>query len=326
MLNVVLITPRFSETGGSAGHYTHALAQVLCRSGIACDVICSRTQSPRPGYQESGLMRVHRLSVRKGTHAIGFAAYAARRVHELLLTNGYMPVLCIDSPQCAVLLRSIHGTSLPTTEIQVEGTPQTKDPVLLKSIPIAQDLWSPPIFPNPTIMMFGTDTPVDRATAVESYRASGARSAGWSLAMLESDGTWMIREHAPDAPRRQECILVTLKAGLPVLPTLASQHQIASIIHDEQSQQSTNVIARHRLTTDSLANSIELACQLHPDQRASIAGAMWNNALITNSNDTIVNQVRSLCRTTSSFEPQRIMRFWKNLEHQLTPTGIGADQ
>lgn len=326
MLNVVLITPRFSETGSSAGYYTHALAQVLCRSGIVCHIICSRTQSPRPGHQETGLMRVNRLSVRKSAHEIGFAAYAARRVHELQLSNGFMPVLCIDSHQSAVILRSIHGNSIPITELQVEGTPQTNDPVLLKSIPIASDLWSPPIFPNPTIMIFGADTPVDQTTAVESYRASGARSAGWSLAILESDGTWMIREHAPDAPRRQDCFLVILKPGVPVLPTLASQHQLASIIHDEQSLQSAKVIARHRLTTDSLANSINLATQLHPDQRASIAGAMWNHALKSNSNDTIVDQVRSLYRTTSNSEPRRIMRFWKNLEHQLTPAGIGAEQ
>ena len=112
-----------------------------------------------------------------------------------------MPVLCIDSRQSAVILRSIHGNSIPISELQVEGTPQTHDPVLLKSIPIVSDLWSPPIFPIPTIMIFGADTPVDHASVVESYRASGARSAGWSLAILESDGTWMIREHAPDATR-----------------------------------------------------------------------------------------------------------------------------
>ncbi|MFG0245869.1 MAG: hypothetical protein ACF8MF_07465 [Phycisphaerales bacterium JB052] len=322
MLSVALITPRFSETGCSAGFFTHALASLLYDAGIACDVITTRSQAPRPGHIESGLLRVHRLPVRKGLPAMGFAAQCVNRVHELQQSNRCQLAICIDAPTCADLLRAFPSKRCRVVQSRVEA-PST-EPSDLHGLPIANELWSPPVFPTPTLLGAGAPNTSSRALLIEAYRASNAPTLGWSLALLEDDGTWAMCDHQAMAPTHQPPILLTLQPGIPVLPTLASAHGIASITHLDHGGYGSPSLATHRLTTESLRIAIDQAIRLDPNRRQSHADDVWNQSNADHPTDAIVRTIRSICDAKPTESKETNLRFWTELEHQLTHSGLGA--
>ncbi|HCT43857.1 MAG: hypothetical protein CMJ35_12085 [Phycisphaerae bacterium] len=322
MLSVALITPRFSETGSSAGYYTHALASLLCDAGIACDVICARSSAPRPGHLESGLLRVHRLPVRKGLPAMGFAAQCAKRVHELQLSNRCQLAICIDAPICADLLRAFPSTLCRVIQTRVEAP--SSEPSDLRCLPIAEGIWSPPAFHTPTLLGIGASEGASREQLIRAYRASTAPVLGWSLALLEDDGTWAICDQLATEPDRDDQILLTLQPGIPMLPTLASSNGIANITHADQGTIPHPAIATHQRTTESLTIAIDQAVQLDPASRAAQAFDAWSQALADHPSDAIVRTIRSMCACDSDQAAGARLQRWADLEHQLAHSGLGA--
>lgn len=89
------------------GSEARALVDQLQADGLACEVICPQGEEPVPGHVESDRVRIHRVAPRRGSGGMGFAALAARRVHELQLGKRCDRVVCIDAGWCVEVLRGV---------------------------------------------------------------------------------------------------------------------------------------------------------------------------------------------------------------------------
>lgn len=228
-MNVVLVTPIYSECHTPAGLYTEGLAKHLIVDGHRVIVMCAHAWAPRPGLEANGRLRVHRLSCRRSNLHASFGIAASHRLAELCETQSIDAVIDIDAREFRMiqLARSFAFPSpVPTRSITISELDERE----VSSYPVLSRLWNPHMIDHPSLLAMPRDA-IHRTSMIDAYRSSNAPRAGWSLSVLEQDGCWTTidREHAHGAP---DAVLITGAPSDRFVQLLASEHGIVTITDD----------------------------------------------------------------------------------------------
>lgn len=228
-MNIVLVTPIYSECLTPAGLYTEGLAKHLIGDGHRVIVLCAHAWAPRPGLEAEGRLCVHRLSCRRSNLHASFGMAASHRFAELCETQTIDAVIDIDARDFRMIQLARLFTlpfPVPTHSITISEL-HDRD---LGSYPVMSRLWNPPVIDHPTLLAMPRDAS-HRASMIDAYRSSSAPRAGWSLSVLEQDGSWTTidRVHAHGAP---DAVLITSAPSDRFVQLLASEHGIITIIDD----------------------------------------------------------------------------------------------
>lgn len=120
MLNVVVVTPEYQEGERDAGIYAHSLVSYLQSHGHRMHVVCSQTDTVRPGFEYDGFIQIYRLACKRNNLTHSFAALAVRQVHELIECECCDRILVIRSDAFMVLYHATHlGSSSDLQPIRV---------------------------------------------------------------------------------------------------------------------------------------------------------------------------------------------------------------
>lgn len=228
-MNIVLVTPIYSECLNPAGLYTEGLAKHLIGDGHRVIVLCAHAWAPRPGLEANGRLRVHRLSCRRSNLHASFGMAASHRLAELCETQSIDAVIDIDAREFRMiqLARSFAIPSpVPARSITISELEERE----VGSYPVLSRLWNPPVIDHPTLLAMPRDAS-HRASMIDAYRSSSAPRAGWSLSVLEQDGSWTTidRVHAHGAP---DAVLIAGSPNDRFVQLLASEHGIVTITDD----------------------------------------------------------------------------------------------
>lgn len=301
-MNIVLITPIYSECLTPAGLYTEGLAKHLIGDGHRVIVLCAHAWAPRPGLEVFRRLHVYRLSCRRSNLHASFGMAASHRLAELCETQSIDAVIDIDAREFRMiqLARSFAFPSpVPARSITISEF----DDHDLGSYPVMSKLWNPPVIDHPTLLAMPRDAS-HRASLIDVFRSSSAPRAGWSLSMLEQDGCWTTidREHAHGAP---DAVLITSAPSERFVQLLASEHGIITITDDSSSPLKSKI--------DSIISEPKLS-------RHASAHDRWQ---LANEPEHLAARSRFIQSLTCS-DPTAPLARWRSLECGYVPPQIGV--
>lgn len=349
MLSVVLITPRYIETGAAAGLYTAMLTQALILQGHRVHVITAMSPAPMPRHERQGAVTVHRLEPRRGSPSQAFAVAACRLVIELRRLGDCDVVECIDCPDCIAglgLLRPPEAEPFPLVSVLVDpdSAAHALSPdanalaraSIVTSVlrersgeaavvppPLLDGFWEPPRLEGPALVLCDSAGPRAQALAISAFRDSEARRLGWSLAFRGPDGRWGVigADQQHDPQHRQ--ILITTSKATPIAPLLALGQGAMSIVPAGSSLDAEPdhpwPLTFESGDAGSLGAAIDEATQRSPSELGALA-QIWHHRLAPmHEPGAIAMMHQDIWQGSPKESPRRASsRVWRSIESRLT--------